>query len=272
MKGLAGLWDCHFHVFDDPAGAAQRGVELNPTQKGTVQELLDVLDSHGVERGLAVGAAPYGTDNTVLVEALAAAGGRLRGIAVVDPAISDRDFARLVEAGVVGTRMNLMTWGVGQLVEPGADRLLHRLREAGWFLQLHVAKDDLLPAIPILERSGVRLMFDHVGRPDPRRGPDQPGFAAMLELGRSTDAVLKLSGPYRWSHTGSPYDDVEPFVAAAIEAFTLDRCVWGSDWPFTNPPAPMEYEQQLSWIRRILPDPADQLRVLRQNPVRLFDG
>jgi predicted TIM-barrel fold metal-dependent hydrolase len=265
----AGLWDCHFHVFDDPG---RTGVELNPTQRGTVAELLEVLDMHGIERGLVVGAAPYGTDNTVLLDALAASTGRLRGIGVIDPAISDRDFARLAEAGVIGTRMNLMTWGIRQLVEPGSDRLLGRLREAGWFLQLHVATDDLLPAMPILERSGVRLMFDHFGRPDPRRGVDQPGFAAMLELGRSTDAVVKLSGPYRCSHAGAPYDDVEPFVAEVLDAFTLDRCVWGSDWPFTNPPAPVEYAAQLAWIRRVLADPADRLRVLRLNPLRLFDG
>jgi predicted TIM-barrel fold metal-dependent hydrolase len=264
-------WDCHFHVFDPPAADARRGIDRNPSQSGTAAELLTVLDSHGIARGLAVGAGPYGTDNTVLVSALAASAGRLRGIGVLDPAISDRDFARLADAGVIGTRMNVMTWGIRQLVEPGADRLLARLREAGWFLQLHVAADDVLPAVSILERSGVRLMFDHFGRPDPRRGLDQPGFAAMLEFGRSTDAVVKLSAPYRCSLAGAPYDDIGPFVAAAIEAFTLDRCVWGSDWPFTNPPGPVEYGEQLSWINRILPDSADRQRVLALNPAHLFD-
>ena len=37
---------------------------------------------------------------------------------------------------------------------------------------------------PLLEPSGVRVLIDHCGRPDPDAGLDQPGFARLLELGR----------------------------------------------------------------------------------------
>jgi predicted TIM-barrel fold metal-dependent hydrolase len=31
-----------------------------------------------------------------------------------------------------------------------------------------------------------------------------------------------------------PHRDVDTFIAAAIDAFTLEHCVWGSDWPFVR--------------------------------------
>jgi predicted TIM-barrel fold metal-dependent hydrolase len=267
---LDGAWDCHFHVFDDPDAARARGVELNTTQRGTVQDVLDVFDSQGITRGLAVGAAPYETDNGVLVDSLAMSQGRLKGIAVVDPRLSEAEFAELIQAGVVGTRMNLMTWGMRQLTEPGVDRLFAMMREAGWFLDLHVARDNLLPAVDLLRAAGVRLLFDHFGRPDPQLGIDQPGFAAMLDFGRHTDAAVKLSGPYRCSQAAPQCIDVDPFVEAVIDAFGLERCVWGSDWPFTNAPSQVDYAVQLACLSRWLPDERDRHQVLNVNPSRLF--
>ena len=104
----------------------------------------------------------------------------------------------------------------------------------GWFLQIHCEGDELVQAMPVLRRTRVRAMIDHFGRPDIARGLAQPGFAALLELGRSGEHVVKLSGPFRCSRESWPHRDVDPFIAAAIEAFTLDRCVWGSDWPFVR--------------------------------------
>src|SRR5205807_1809188 len=100
--------------------------------------------------------------------------------------------------------------------------------------QVHLQKDNLVETAPLLRKSGVTCMFDHFGRPDPTQGLGQPGFRDMLEFGRSGDHVVKLSGPFRSSLLGYPYTDVDRFVAAAAEAFTLDRCVWGSDWPFVR--------------------------------------
>jgi predicted TIM-barrel fold metal-dependent hydrolase len=113
-------------------------------------------------------------------------------------------------------------------------------------------------------------MFGHVGRPDVAHGAAHPGFAALLEFGRSGGAVVKLSGPFRSSVEGYPYRDVDPFVAAALDAFTLERCVWGSDWPFVRMDERMDYGPALACLSRWLPDPADRRKVLWETPARLF--
>jgi predicted TIM-barrel fold metal-dependent hydrolase len=159
----------------------------------------------------------------------------------VKPEAPDRELSALADQGVVGIRMNLMGHGMRPLTEPGAGRLLARVKEMKWLLQIHCQKDELAEAAPILRQAGVRVMIDHFGRPDIKRGVSQPGFRTLLEFGKSGNAVIKLSGPFRSSLDGYPYRDVDPFIAAAIEAFTLDNCVWGSDWPYVRMDERMDY-------------------------------
>ena len=264
--------DCHAHVFcgDAYPYSPDTVYEPHPAQAGTAAEFLAVLDAHDMTHGLLVGAGPYGPDNRCLLDALAAAPARFRGIALVTAAVSERQLTQLADAGVVGIRFNLSTHGMSQLDEPGADRLLARVRELGWFLQVHCEKDELVEAAPILRRAGVRVMVDHFGRPDVPRGLEQPGFGALLALGRDGDHVVKLSGSFRSSVAGYPYRDVDPFVAAAIDAFTLRRCVWGSDWPFVRIDARMDYGPPLVCLDRWVPDPADRRILLWDTPARLF--
>jgi len=116
----------------------------------------------------------------------------------------------------------------------------------------------------------ARIMVDHFGRPDLRRGLAQPGFATLLEFGRSGNAVVKLSGPFHCSSQGLPYFDVDPFIAAAIDAFTLENCVWGSDWPFVRVNERVDYGPGLACLTRWLPDRNDRHQILWENPARLF--
>lgn len=112
--------------------------------------------------------------------------------------------------------------------------------------------------------------MDHCGCPDPQRGLEQPGFQAVLELGRSGQAAVKLSGPFRYSHQPWPHADCAPFVAALVEAFGLDACVWGSDWPFVRTGRRIDYGPTRALLDHWLPDPADRRRVLWDTPARWF--
>jgi predicted TIM-barrel fold metal-dependent hydrolase len=262
--------DCHAHIFCK--GHAQVSDTLytpHPSQEGTAAQFLAVLDAHGFSHGLLVGAGPYGPDNSCMLEAIASAGGRFKGIAIVRPGISDADLADLANRGVVGIRINLFNHGLKPLTEPGADRLLARLKELSLFVQVQFQKDELVAAAPILRNAGVRLMFDHFGRPDVAKGVSQPGFQQMLAFGREGH-VIKLSGPFRSSSAGYPWTDVDPFIAAAIDAFTVDNCVWGSDWPFVRMDERMDYGPAYSCVARWLPGEADRRKVLWDNPQRLF--
>ncbi|MCC7346133.1 MAG: amidohydrolase family protein [Variibacter sp.] len=263
--------DSHAHVFDRRFPFAP-GAHYIPdhSQQGQPNEFWDLIRIHGFSHGLLVGALPYAFDNRAMLSAIREAGGRFKGIALVPPDISDKDLTALADGGVVGFRINLMFYGVRELQEPGAERLFARAKEMGWFLQLHCETDNVADAAPLLKKTGLRLVFDHFGRPDPAKGVGQAGFQAMLNFGREGRHVVKLSGPFRSSQQPYPYTDIEPFIAAAAEAFTLDNCVWGSDWPFVLTESRIDYTPPLTCLERWFPNEADRRKILWDSPSRLF--
>ena len=56
------------------------------------------------------------------------------------------------------------------------------------FVNIQVEHDQLVPMMPLLADSGVRVLVDHCGRPTIDAGLDQPGFRALLELGATNGA------------------------------------------------------------------------------------
>jgi len=264
--------DSHAHIFDSRYTFVPDAHYIpDASQRGSPQEFRVLLNAHGFTHGLLVQALPYGYDNSAMLTAIKESQGHFKGIALVKPEISDQALAALADGGVVGMRINPMfNHGIRELTEPGADRLLARVKEMGWFVQVHCQKEDLVPVTPILLKAGVRVMIDHFARPDPRAGVQQAGFQAMLELGRTGNAVVKLSGPFRSSLQGYPYADIEPFVEAAIETFTLDNCVWGSDWPYVLAEHRIDYAPPLNCLARWIPDEGLRRKVLWDNPSRLF--
>ncbi len=65
-------------------------------------------------------------------------------------------------------------------------------------------------------------------------------------------------------------DDALPFVSALVDAFTLDACLWGSDWPFLKATQRLDYGPLLRLVERWFPAAADRQRLLWDTPRRLF--
>jgi predicted TIM-barrel fold metal-dependent hydrolase len=91
-----------------------------------------------------------------------------------------------------------------------------------------------------------------------------------LRLARSGRAAVKLSGYQKFSTEGPPYDDALPFVRALIDAFTLDACVWASDWPFLKASERLDVGPLLKAVERLLPDALERRRLMWDTPRRLF--
>ena len=263
--------DCHNHVFD-PARfpyAADAAYKPPPHEVGTAKHFLRVLDAYGVRGALVVGpTSGYGPDNRCLLDAIAASGGRFKGIAVVSVDAPAAELERLKSAGVVGVRLDAIAHGVARFA--GAASLLEKLTALDLFAQVQVERDQLAELAPVLERSGVRILIDHCGRPAPEAGLGQPGFKALLGLARTGRATVKLSGPFRFSRGGAPYEDTRPYVRAIIDAYTPDACIWGSDWPFIRMTERVDYGPVLKFVETWLSDAGARRKVLWDTPQRLF--
>jgi predicted TIM-barrel fold metal-dependent hydrolase len=265
--------DCHAHVYDLAAHAIQpsSGFDTLPCEIGTPDQFNLVLDAHGFTHALLVNPlGGYGTDNSCLLSVLQKHKGRFKGVVVLEHGTTEKAFDEMTDAGVIGLRFNLNFPSSPALNAREAPRTLDLARERGWFVQVHYEGDSFFDALPILINLKQRLVIDHCGRPDITAGLRQPAFQALLNLGRYTDAIIKLSGAFRFSTFGFPFQDVDPFVEALIDAFTLERCVWGSDWPFIRAKQRMDHASVLAALARWIPNAEDQEKVLSRNPQRLF--
>ena len=263
--------DCHIHAIDPvrfPYGAntpyRPSGQEIAPAA-----QLIRVFDAFDVRHALVVATnTGYGSDSRILLDTLKQGGGRFRGVAVVENDVDIKELERLKAAGVIGVAFNVPFHGADYYLQ--AAPLLEKLTSLGLFLQIQVENDQLIPLLPLIEKSPVRLVFDHCGRPSVAQGLQGKAFQALLAIGRERDAYIKLSGYYKFSQQSHPYEDARPFITALVDAFTLDRCVWGSDYPFLRAPERLDYGPLLAVLTRLFPNADDQHRLLWRTPARLL--
>jgi predicted TIM-barrel fold metal-dependent hydrolase len=222
-------WDCHVHVFN--ASAPVRPGHYVPTHR-PLSEIEQLAYRHDVGRLVLVQPSVYGTDNSVMVQALEAAQGRHRGVAVVDPAIGDDELNRLHGAGVRGVRFNLVS-PAGHAGDVASDllQLAPRLRDRGWHVQWYVRADDLPHLVKWQSQTGLRFVLDHLAGLDASISEMHPAWAAAQALAEG-GAWIKLSGWYRLG-SSAPYAALQPNIRRAAALFGT-HMVWGSDWPHTS--------------------------------------
>jgi predicted TIM-barrel fold metal-dependent hydrolase len=74
----------------------------------------------------------------------------------------------------------------------------------------------------------------------------------------------------KFSREPFPHHDARPYIDALIDAFTLDACMWASDWPFLRAPARIDYGVLLALALDLFPDAAQRRQVLWTTPDTLF--
>jgi predicted TIM-barrel fold metal-dependent hydrolase len=263
-----GAADCHAHVF----GARQR-YGYAPDRLYTppavfTQDYLAMLDALGLERAVVVQSGVHGTNNNVIVDAIAQSRGRLRGVALISEDVGDAELERLAAAGVCGFRANLVA-KTGVQYE-AAKRLAARVAHLNWHVQFLLDIEDFPRLDEALADFPVEVVIDHMGRPDTRRPVDAPGFQSLIRLLRSGRGWSKLSAPYRTSREPFPYSDITPFARALVAA-APERLVWGSDWPHVMLEGTMPNDGDLcSQLAVWVPDPDVRQKILVENPQRLY--
>ncbi len=261
--------DTHCHVLDPARFPYAPEVAYRPAgqEMGGFEQYEAVMEAYGIRHALLVGPnSGYGPDNRCLLDALARGAGRLRGIAVVGLETSGEQLEELRAAGVIGVALNATVLGTAYCSNAGP--LLKRVAALDMLLSLQVEHDQLVELRAMVEDSGVRVMIDHGGRPHPARGVAQPGFQALLAMARGGRTAVKLSGWQKFSALPQPWPDARPFADALLEAFTLDACLWASDWPFLRAPQRLDLGPLLRHVERLLPSVADRQRLFWTTPRR----
>lgn len=262
--------DTHAHVFVRGLKLAERR-RYAPGYDAPVDEYLQLLDRNGISNGVLIQPSFLGTDNSYMIAALRRYPARLRGVAVVETAASERELATLAAEGVVGIRLNMVESPPPDLRSNTWQPLLRRVAKLKWQVEIHKEARDLPVMIPPLLDAGVNVVVDHFGRPDPTLGVEDPGFKYLLSTGKSRQVWIKLSGAYRNGANGVGDRIAREAIPLLLQAFGPSRLLWGSDWPHP------EFEKEVSmtticirefdsWIQ----DPAQRHTILVNTPVELF--
>lgn len=270
LKAPAKACDCHFHIYDSrfpPPGPSKRLV----TNAGMAEYRL-LQKRIGTTRAVIVTPSAYGTANAVTLDAIARFGlADARGVAVVNPEITDAELKKMADGGIRGIRFTLFdptTSVTGfDMIEP----LAERVNDLGWHVQLHLAGDQIAAYEALLMRIVSPIVFDHMGRLPQPQGLNHPAFGVIRRLIDKGKTWVKLSSVYQDTKVGPPTYADQTEVARAFLQAAPERMVWGSDWPH-----PTERDQKpddarlFDLIAEWTPDEALRQRLLVDNPSALY--
>jgi predicted TIM-barrel fold metal-dependent hydrolase len=262
-SGVTGV-DTHAHIFEKTLKFAAQS-RYTPDYDATVTMFLANLDANGLSHGVLVQPSFLGTDNAYMLAGIAQAAPRLKGIAVIEPPITEDELDRLAAQNVVGIRLNLIGREIPDLAGGDWKPLLGSLSRRGWQVEIQDEAKRLPDVLPLLLETDLNLVVDHFGRPDPDLGVEDPGFKYLLSLGSTRRVWVKLSAPYRLS------DEIaQAAISPLKDTFGIDRLLWGSDWPHTQYEKDVRYPTMRARLDAWLPDATERDAVLIDNPAALF--
>lgn len=267
----AGSVDAHCHVFGPMADFPFSPKAKYLPEDAGPDALFALHDMLGFSRSVIVQASCHGTDNRATLNAIARSAGRCRGVAVVDPDISDFELDALHAGGIRGVRFNFLK----RLVDDAPkDRFLDiagRIGRLGWHVVVYFEAELLAELRPFLSAIPVPVVIDHMGRPDVQQGPRGEDLMALRRLLDSrADFYTKVSCADRLDAAGPPYRDFVEAVRPLVADYP-DRVLWGTDWPHPNMEKIRPDDGALvDLIPQIAPTSELRQRLLIENPERLY--
>jgi predicted TIM-barrel fold metal-dependent hydrolase len=275
----AGACDCHTHIHGDPEKFPFFPGRVYTPETALPEEMAALHRALRVQRVVIVTPSVYGTDNSATLWGMKARGADARGVAVIDDKTPESELDAMGRAGVCGIRLNLATGGTN---DPAVGRrrfqaAAERVKSRSWHVQMNTSLAMISAIRDLVAVSPVPVVFDHFGGAREDLGPQQPGFADLVELVRSGRAYVKISV------TAGPRPDYAGFapLAKMLIAANPERIVWGTNWPHPNsgsgrkateltPLFQVDDGLVLNLLPAWAPDAAIRKKILVDNPAKLY--
>lgn len=266
-----GAWDCHTHIYGPwdqfplPKDAAYHPAAA------PFDALLEVHASMGIEHGVLVQAAPYGTDHTAILAAIARSEGRYRAVGLIDAQTTDEQLQALHDGGMRGIRFNLMGHLPGNRDPEYLRGLAERVRPLGWHVLLHGEIETLLPVLDAWKTLRTPLVIDHMARLDLTQPVNESNLQVLEHHLRQPDRWIKVSGIDRaMQDVPAPWSQGLKWVRRFLQC-APERTIWGSDWPHPNIKGNVPDDARLlDFLLEACEEPALQKAVLVSNPAALY--
>ena len=263
--------DCHAHIMAVDLPLAPE-IHSRPMRDVSAEEYLSVLGAHGISHGVLTAPSFYGSNNTLLLEALRRYPNTLRGTIIADPSLPKSDLERQLlsmrELGVVGIRLNwIKKKSIPDIDSSEYRTLLGLAKDLGLHIELFLEDHLQEYVVPQILASGATVVLDHFGNPDPKLGIHSLSFQNTLRGLDAGKVWVKLSAPYRLGYLDGV--SIEPYIDALIAA-NPKQLVWASDWPWLSHENLFTYTDCIDWIQSAVDDPAIWENIFINNPKTLF--
>jgi L-fuconolactonase len=231
--------DAQLHAYErNHPGRPWHAVLTGPPEV-TGDQTVATLDAAGVDGAILVSAfTMYRYDASYALEVRKRHPDRFALVKPVDPgnpAVGEVIAEWKRTPGAVGVRMLLVRAGLPEsAADPGLNRVLKEAARSSMPVNLHIA-GRLSQGIELIRcHPDTQIIVDHLGLVQPHEPPvpDQPWaeLPQVLTLAKQPNVAIKITGACTLSRQPFPYDDIWDPVCRVIDAFGIDRCMWGTDW------------------------------------------
>jgi len=239
--------DIHPHIISDdetrypPAPLFGTRSEWSKERPTTVETLIAAMNDAGVAKAAVVhSSTTYGFDNSYVVDGCNRYPQRLAAVGSVDvlqPEAPDviRDWAA---RGLAGLRLftggSTKEFDPSELDDPRSFPAWELLADLGLPMCIQTGPVGL-PQVTALARRfpKVKIVLDHLGRPDMLDGEPYANAASMFALADLPNIYMKLT-PRIFGDVKKGQASAETFFPRVVQAFGADRLAWGSNFP-TSP-------------------------------------
>ncbi len=194
-----------------------------------VESLLYHMETSGVEKAVLI-QCMGDSDNSYIVNSMAAHPGRFQAAMFVDPGDDGRKIRDWAEQGMMGIRLR------AESRAQCSDSLAHWRTAAELGLVVSAASSpatvlsdefaQVLATFPDLE-----IVIEHLAGAGKEGKPPYADFKRVLKLAERPNLSIKLPGFGELCSPPLPFDPVPPLPEMALEAFGPERMMWGSDYP-----------------------------------------
>ena len=241
--------DSQVHAYEANTPKRPWATVPNWPPHATGDEMVAAMDELGIDGAIFVSAfSMYQYDAGYAVEVQRKHPGRFALVKPVDP--TDPAVGEVVgewkkQPGAVGVRIRMTRETGLQPDDPGVERIAREAARHGFPVNvLFWGNVDAGTAL-IDRHPDTRFIIDHMAILQPRTPPAPPDpwaeLPKVLALAKRPNALIKVSGAGTLSHKPYPYDDIWDPIRRILDAWGVERCLWGTDW--TRAFAVVNYEQ-----------------------------
>lgn len=228
--------DAHPHIYsDDRQKYPTIDDPWNPGEPATAEDLKSKLDDAGVGRAVFIQTSTfYGWDNRYVMDSAHRHSEWATGVVTLSP--DDPQHLEVLEDAVTNYSVRGLRGTMdqnGKIGSPNVKRLWTKARDLGVVVNCMVMDDlDRVPEIEALARElgDLRIVIDHCFMLNTFRKTEE-SLIALERLSKLPNVHAKLTSGTHGSTRVYPHEDMHGPLKRVIEAFTPDRCVWGSNFP-----------------------------------------